>query len=68
VVGYAPVLSYKLGGNGKYWFRLGEIEPLAISPGDLTLRNLRYTKLEDLLDAGRRGMTLEELFNRHSAP
>jgi hypothetical protein len=62
VIAYAPVLDYEIATNGheegKYCFTLGKIEPLAIPAGDLLLRNLRYTKLEDLLKAA----TLADLF------
>jgi hypothetical protein len=64
VVGYAPVVKSKLGSNGKYWFFLGDITGLAIPLGNSTLRNIRYLKLEALLDAEREGVTLEEAF-RH---
>jgi hypothetical protein len=64
VVGYAPVLGYEEATSGpeegKYCFTLGDIVPLAIPPGDLHLRNLRYTKLEDLLKTA----TLADLFKR----
>jgi hypothetical protein len=66
VVGYAPVRNYKVGSEGKYWFKLGDIEPLAIPSGNSTHRNIRYTKCEDLLHTARHGMTLEDLFKPHT--
>lgn len=66
VIAVAPVLEYHVAATGpeegKYCFILGEIETLTrpIPAGDLHLRNLRYTKLEDLRNAA----TLDELFSR----
>jgi hypothetical protein len=74
VIAYAPVLGYhKYGEDGdedggnraaedKYCFDLGEIVRLErpISSDGLSLRNLRYTRLEDLLKA----LSLAELFKR----
>lgn len=74
VVGYAPVLRFERH-NGKYWFFLGDITPLTIPLGNATLRNIRYLRLETLLNAERNGGTLEDAFgpqeglpNRHENP